>query len=562
MLTCIRRNWICLQSILMLLSIACKKDSNPPLVIPPVAPSFSFTSLLVNGSYKGFTYYNVNDTPQIRFLFSAPIDHASVNNNIAIKDNTGLSVSYSSSFGNNDSMVIIQPAAPLKPITQYLISVSTGLSSQLKGNLQSPINVNLITAIDSTNKFPLLTDSALLTLVEEQTFKYFWDFGHPVSGLARERNTSADVVTAGGSGFGLMSMIVGIQRNFITRSQGLTRMELIVNFLSTQAQRYHGAFAHWMNGATGATIPFSAQDDGADLVETSYLMQGLLCARQFFNSGTDAGEISLRNNINNLWNAVEWSWFRQNGQDKLYWHWSPDNAWAINMPIQGWNEAMIVYVLAAASNTFAIPKTVYDNGWAQNGAMKNGNTYFGYQLPLGPALGGPLFFAHYSFLGINPNNLSDAYADYWLQNSNHTLINYSYCKSNPKNFNGYSDQCWGLTASDENSGYSAHDPVNDDGVITPSAAISSIPYTPTESMNAIRFFYYKLGNKIWGQYGFTDAFNLSQVWFANSFLAIDQGPQIIMIENYRSGLLWNLFMSCPEIKTGMTNLGFQSPNLN
>ena len=360
-----------------------------------------------------------------------------------------------------------------------------------------------------------------------------------------------------------MALIVGAQRNFITRAQALSRIDTIVNFLTNKAQRYHGAFPHWMDGTTGATIPFSSNDNGADLVETSYLMEGLLTARQYFNS-SDPAEIALRAAINNLWNGVEWNWFRQGGQNVLYWHWSPTLGFIIDQPISGWDEAMIVYALAASStiDSNRIPKMVYDNGWAMNGGIKNGSSYYGYTLPLGPAFGGPLFFAHYSFLGINPNNLTDAYADYWMQNQNHSLINYSYCVANPHQFNGYSSSVWGLTASDEQNGYSAHSPTNDDGVISPTAAISSLPYTPTQSMNAIRFFYYKLGDKIWGNYGFVDAFNLTNVWFANSYLAIDQGPEIIMIENYRSGLLWNLFMSSPEIKTGMKSLGFQSPNLN
>ncbi|HEY4155487.1 MAG TPA: glucoamylase family protein, partial [Puia sp.] len=414
-----------------------------------------------------------------------------------------------------------------------------------------------------TNKFPPVTDSALLTLVEQQTFKYFYDFGHPVSGLARERNSSGDVVTTGGSGFGIMSLLVGIQRNFISRASGLARLRLIVDFLSTKAQRYHGAFPHWMNGATGETVPFSPQDDGADLVETSYMLQGLLCARQYFNNTSDPDETALRDSINSIWQGVDWQWFRQNGQDVLYWHWSPDMGWAINMKISGWDEALIVYALAASAPAGAISKTVYDNGWAQNGTMRNGNSYYGITLPLGPPLGGPLFFAHYSFLGINPAGLSDAYANYWTQNTAHAQINYKYCVANPMGYYGYSNLCWGLTASDDNiSGYSAHSPTNDLGIISPTAAISSLPYTPTESMNALKFFYYTLGDKLWGEYGFVDAFSLSDPWFADSYLAIDQGPEIVMIENYRSGLLWNLFMSCPEIKTGMKALGFQSPRLN
>jgi hypothetical protein len=290
-------------------------------------------------------------------------------------------------------------------------------------------------------------------------------------------------------------------------------------------------------------------------------MQGLLTARQYFN-GTDASETTLRNDITALYNAVEWNWFRKGSENVLYWHWSPNYQWEMNHPIRGWNEALIVYVLAASSPKFSIPKTVYDNGWAQNGAIINGNTYYNIQLPLGPPMGGPLFFSHYSFLGIDPNGLSDAYANYWTQNVAHSLINYNYCKANPKSFYGYSDNCWGLTASDDPNGYLAHEPNNDNGTISPTAALSSFPYTPTESMQALKFFYYKLGDKIWKEYGFVDAFKLSLPWFADSFLAIDQGTIIVMIENHRSGLLWNLFMSCPEVKNGLLKqLGFQSPHL-
>ncbi len=450
----------------------------------------------------------------------------------------------------------------LKPLTYYAVNVSTGLRSVTDSSLKASVKLTFLTAIDTTDKFPRVSDSALLTAVQQQTFKYFYDFGHPVSGMALERNTSGDVVTTGGSGFGVMAMLVGAQRGLISRTAALGRIDSIVNFLIGKASRYHGAFPHWMNGTTGATIPFSTQDDGADLVETSYMMEGLLCARQFFNAAADPGEIGVRNSINTIWNGVDWGWFRQNSQNTLYWHWSPDYNWSTNQQVNGWNEALITYVLAASANTDSIPKTVYDNGWAGNGSIKNGSSYYGITLPLGPAYGGPLFFTHYSFLGINPTGLSDAYANYWTQDTAHAKINYSYCVANPQNFNGYSSQCWGLTASDDNiTGYSAHSPTNDLGIISPTAAISSLPYTPVESMNALRFFYYKLGDKIWGQYGFVDAFNLTNPWFDNNYLAIDQGPEIVMIENYRTGLLWNLFMSCPEIKRGMTRLGFQSPNL-
>jgi hypothetical protein len=538
---------------------SCKKNNNSGT---PTG-SFIVKNTTVNDSaYNGAIIYNVNKNPTIKISLSSPVDRSTVAPNTTMTGN-GVIIADNYSYANSDSTIIITPSSVLNNITNYTLTISIGLKSSGGTPLNNQLTIQIVTAIDTTDKFPQISDSALLTLVEQQTFKYFYDFGDPTSGMARERNSDATTVTTGGSGFGVMALLVGIQRNFITRAQGLTRIDTIVNFLTNKAKRYHGAFPHWMNGTTGETIPFSANDDGADLVETSYMMQGLLTARQFFNT-SDPTEVALRASINNLWNGVEWNWFRQNGQNVLFWHWSPDFGFIINQPINGWDEAMIAYALAASSNVDSnrIPKIVYDHGWAEDGSIKNGKSFYGITLPLGPDFGGPLFFAHYSFLGINPNSLTDAYADYWMQDQNHSLINYNYCVSNRQGFNGYSSNCWGLTASDEQGGYSAHSPTNDDGVISPTAAISSLPYSPTQSMNALRFFYYKLGDKLWGQYGFVDAFNLTNVWFANSYLAIDQGPQIIMIENYRSGLLWNLFMSCPEVKTGMKSLGFQSPNLN
>jgi hypothetical protein len=351
-----------------------------------------------------------------------------------------------------------------------------------------------------------------------------------------------------------MALIVGMERGFITRPEGLDRLNKILTFLET-CDRYHGAWPHWVNGNTGKTIPFSANDNGADLVETAFMVQGLITMRQYLNT-TNVNEQQFINRINALWQAVEWDWFMRSNQNVLYWHWSLDKGWTMNMQINGYNEALIIYTLAAASPTHTSTSAVYNNGWARNGAIRNNKLFYSIKLPVGYDYGGPLFFAHYSFLGLNPKNLSDQYANYWEQNVNHTLINRAYCIANPKNFVGYSNRNWGLTASDNQSGYSAHSPTNDLGVISPTAALSSMPYTPTESMEALKFFYYTMGDRLWGNYGFYDAFNVTEGWVANSYLAIDQGPIIIMIENHRTALLWNLFMSAPEVKAGLTKLEF------
>ncbi len=530
---------------------ACSKDDEP------VQPeNFGLTNVMIDGNLDSQnTYSGVNTIAPIYLSFSSSVDRNTVASNIEILSEQNFKVNASFNYEKNDSVVKVLPTEPLSMYSNYKLNIWPNLKSKQGTVISTGKTINFTTGIDSTNKFPLISDDALLTLVQQQTFKYFWDFGHPTSGMARERSTSGNTVTTGGTGFGIMATVVASERKFINRTEAVARIQKIVSFLKNNCTNYHGAFAHWINGQTGATQPFSEKDNGADLVETSFLFEGLLTARQYFN-GSGSDETQLRNDINTLWQNIDWNWFQKDNENVLYWHWSPNYGWEQNLPIRGWNECLITYILAASSPTHSISKAVYDQGWAKNGSMKNGQSYYGYTLPLGSAYGGPLFFTHYSFLGLNPKNLSDQYANYWTQNQNHALINYNYCLDNPKKYNGYSPDCWGLTASDGNTGYSAHSPTNDKGVIAPTAALASMPYTPTESLKALHFYYYKLGDKLWKEYGFIDAFNLSANWFDSQFLAIDQGPIIVMIENHRTGLLWETFMSCPEVQSGLTKLGF------
>lgn len=418
---------------------------------------------------------------------------------------------------------------------------------------------------------PEISDDSLLTLVEYRTFQYFHEGAEPVSGLACERihtdgiypEHDQSVVTSGGSGFGVMAILVGIERGFITREQGYNQLRKSVDWLS-KADRFHGAWPHWMYGETGKVKPFGQKDNGADLVETAYLMQGLLCVREYFKDG-NAGERKLSADIDNLWKSVEWNWFTNGGKDVLYWHWSPSYGWAMNLPVQGYNECLILYVMAASSPTFPVTADAYRKGWARDGKIKTHSVKYGYELTLrhngAEEYGGPLFWSQYSFLGLDPRGLKDEYADYWSHNVNHTLINRQWCIENPNHFKGYGENCWGLTASYSTVGYSAHAPGKntDLGVISPTAALSSFPYTPEYSMQALKHFYFGLGDKIWGKYGFFDAFSEQNNWYPARYLAIDEGPIVVMIENYRSGLLWKLFMQCPEVQAGLKKLGFESP---
>lgn len=410
------------------------------------------------------------------------------------------------------------------------------------------------------------SDDAFLDFIQKTHLNYMWEGAEENSGLARERIhidgnyplNDQHIVTTGGSGFGIAGLIVGIERGFISRQEGLQRLTKIVSFLE-KADRYQGIWSHWIDGKTGKTKPFGKKDNGGDLVESAFLMQGLLCVRQYFKDGNQA-EQALAQRIDTLWKEMNWVWYL-NGKEVLYWHWSPQYEWQMNFPLEGYNECLITYILAAASPTYPIEASAYHKGWARSGGIKTDNEMYGLPLILkhngAEAYGGPLFWAHYSYIGLNPKGLRDNYADYWLLNKNHTLINYQYCVQNPKGYKGYSKNCWGLTASYSVDGYAAHHPmVNDKAVITPTAALSSFPYTPTESMEALKHFYFGLGNRLWGKYGFYDAFSEQYDWFPERYLAIDQLTIAPMIENHRTGLLWKLFMSCPEVQEGLTKLGF------
>jgi len=450
----------------------------------------------------------------------------------------------------------------------YWTTVPKEKSYLMLSNL--PLNYTLIlkvSAVDlSGNESPLsdsvvatthtMSDEEFLDMTQRATFRYFWDYAHPVSGLARERLGSGETVTIGGSGFGVMALLVGAERGFKSKDLVKKRMLKIVNFLANQADRFHGAFPHWMNGSTGQVIPFGQYDDGGDLVETGFMIQGLLAARQYFD-GQDSDETQIRNLITQIWHGVEWNWYRRySASNILYWHWSPNYGWQMNLQILGPNECMIVYLLAIASPTFPMPAASYRYGWASQPYYVNGRTFYGYKIYVGWDYGGPLFFSHYSFLGFDPRHKKDMFCNYFTNNRNITLIHRAYCTANPGGWVGYNENCWGLTASDDPTGYRVHEPTNDNGTISPTAALSSIPYTPNESIEVIKHLYRNYYTGLWGEYGFKDAFNPTQNWFANSYLAIDQGPIIVMIENHRSGLLWNKFMANPEIQPMLNAIGF------
>jgi hypothetical protein len=420
-----------------------------------------------------------------------------------------------------------------------------------------------------------MSDDELLTMLQEACFRYYWEGAHPDSGTSLESIPGDDrIVATGATGFGIMALIVGTERGFITREQSLERFDKILTFLE-KAPRYHGVWSHFMNGHTAHSLPvFDMFDDAGDLVETAFLTQGLLAARQYFNR-LDTVERNLRDRITRLWEGIEWDWYRQSlDSDALFWHWSPNWAWHINHRLTGFNETMIVYLLAVASPTHPVPARLYYTGWAGQSKTAidyrrgwggttagdhyaNGNTYFGIKLDVGVGSGGPLFFAHYSYMGFDPH-VRDRFTDYFENNRNLARINLAYCIRNPHNFPGYGPNAWGITASDDQNGYAAHAPDlrDDNGTITPTGALASFPYTPDASMAAFKHFYRDLGEHMWGIYGPRDAYNLKANWYSPIYMGLNQAPISVMIENYRTGLIWKLFMSNPEIQQMLHKIGF------
>lgn len=421
-------------------------------------------------------------------------------------------------------------------------------------------------------------DEQLMNKVQQDALKYFWDFAEPNSMLGRERyhedgiypQNDKNVITTGGSGFGLMTILVGVERNFIPRKEAVKRLTVIADFLE-KADRHHGAWSHWIDGETGKTVPFGTKDNGGDLVETAFLVQGMIAVREYFKNGDEEEKI-LAKKMDDLWKGVEWNWYTKGGEKVLYWHWSPTYGWEMNFPLEGYNECLVTYILAASSPTHPIDAETYYKGWTRNGTYTTDKTKYGLPLYLkhngAEEYGGPLFWSQYSYLGLDPTGLSDkTVKNYFDVNRNHVLIDYRYSVENPKNWKGYGKNYWGHTAGytrneDGSTGYTAHSPANDNGVINPTAALSSFPYTPKESMDFLRFIYTEKPEFI-GSAGPYDATSIHyDNWFTPRYLAIDQGTISPMIENYRTGLIWKLFMNAPEIKEGLKKLSFKSEKYN
>lgn len=411
-------------------------------------------------------------------------------------------------------------------------------------------------------------DDEFLTYIQRQYFRYVWDAALPHSGLSRVRmideepDRDRNTITIGSSGFGIAGVIVGIQRGFVSRKAGIARLEKIVGFLE-RTDRYHGMWPHWINDSSGKTMPFAnpaSKDNGGDVVESAFLAQGLLVARQYLLQGNKK-EKALAARYDKLWKEMEWSWYRKDNQDVVYWHWSPDYGWEKNFPLQGYNECLAVYLLGAASPTYPLSKDTYYKGWERSGAMASDTMLYGID-PIvvhnsGKGAVGPIFWSAFSYVGFDPKGLKDEKGiDYFKVCAAQARIQQAYCIANPKGFAGYGANCWGFSAGYSAKGYKAHSTKTDLGVITPSGTLAAMPFAPEAVLPALKHFYYDLGDRLWGPYGFYDAYVASEDRVVRNYLANNQCAALPMIENYRTGSIWKLFMSAPEVGTALHTLGF------
>ncbi len=402
---------------------------------------------------------------------------------------------------------------------------------------------------------------AFLTGVQAAGIRYFTDYAHPVSGLGREwgrvnpPHHVRRVCALGASGMGLMNMVVGLERGLLPAAETRQLLLRILRFVQEKAERYDGALPHWLDGTTGKTIPF-ARIGGADIVETAFFMQGLLVVREYF-AGTDAVDTEIRTRADAVWRDVRWDRFVDK-KNRLYWHW-PIEGRKRPLLITGSNEGHIAYLLAVASPTHPAPDAVYHDGWVGTHRVLN-KDYYGVRLEVGRPHGFPLFWTHYSYMGLDPRGLRDKHVrDYFDHHRNAALVHWHHAKENPGGFEGYGPLRWGLTSSSGPDGYGGWSPVHkDNGTIAPTAALSSMPYLPEQSLAMLEDLYAERGADLWGEFGFYDAFNDSRNWTAKGFwIGIDVGPIAPMIENHRTGLCWKLFMQAPEIKAAVARLGIQ-----
>jgi hypothetical protein len=461
---------------------------------------------------------------------------------------------------------VYRASSPTEPFEPYSVILSTNhfVDFEVQNGLTYRYRVR---AVDTAGQESLdsatisvtpqvLDDEAFLDLVQRTAFDYFWYETNPENGLIKDRSNDPSRSSIAAVGSGLSAPTVGIDRGWISREAGQARVLTTLQFLGNSphgpeadATGYKGFYYHFLDMQTGR------RDGDSELstIDTALLLGGVLHVQQYFDRD-DATEATIRALADNLDRRVDWPWMQVRSA-KICHGWNPETGF-LRYDWGGYNEAMILYLLALGSPTFPISPEAW-TAWTSSYAWQ---THYGQAFVVFP----PLFGHQYSHVWIDFRGIQDAYMrakglDYFENSRRATLANRAYVIANPHGWADYGENVWGLTASDIPTSYSARGAPpaeRDDGTITPTAVGGSFAFTPRESLAALRHMYATYRTQIWGPYGFKDAFNPSMKWFASDYLGIDQGPIVLMIENYRTGRIWHEFMQHPTIQSGLARAGF------
>jgi hypothetical protein len=421
-------------------------------------------------------------------------------------------------------------------------------------------------------------DSAVfLDSLSKHTFNFFWETADSNTAQIPDRWPTPSFSSIAATGFGITSYLIGAERGYITRAQAAERVLKTITFLhqlpkgdsTSGVVGYKGFFYHFIDMKTGHRF----RNVELSTIDTGLLMAGILSAQSYFD-GDNEKEQQIRAIADSLYLAIEWDW-AMNNEQTMTMGWHPEKGF-IESRWRGYNEAMILYVLALGSPTHTIPAESW-TAWTSTYQWAN---YYGQEhVNFGPLFGHQYSQMYIDFRGIYDPYMKDKGIDYFENSKRATYANRAYCMANPGHYTGYSTNIWGLTACDGpgNSnkinpnisfmGYHARGAAqyynDDDGTITPTAAGGSIAFAPEICIPALQAMYEQYGDKIYTRYGFVDAFNLSienkdgsTGWVDTDHLGIDQGPILIQAENYRSELVWNLMKKNPYIINGLKKAGF------
>jgi len=444
------------------------------------------------------------------------------------------------------------------------LNVSDGLTYYYQ---VTAVNTTSQTSPPSTTLFTTPTafpnDDAFMNYLEHAHFDYFWYTANPANGLVPDRSTTGSDCSIAAVGFGLTAIGIAIDHGWITRDQGAARVLTTLNTFWNGPQGpglsgvigYNGWFYHFLNMNT-ATRSGSSE---LSSIDTALLLGGVLYAKQYF-SGTNATETSIQATASAIFNRVNWTWMSPDipGTNGVRMGWLPDSGFSTFGDWKGYDEGMLIYLLGIGATSNSLPASCWSY-WTSGYAWA---TFYGFSFVTFP----PLFGHEYSHCWIDFRHVGDTYMNgqtstYFENSHRAALAQQQYCIADPGGFAGYNALIWGLTASDDPYGYSAHGAPpaqNDNGTIAFTASGGAMAFASEISLPALKNFYTNGKKKFWTPYGFIDAFNLSVAWYDNAELGIDQGPIVIMTENYRNQNVWRLFMQNPEIQNGLQRAGFVS----